>query len=165
MKIILKIDISNSCYNQLRYFYWKTACATVVSVDYTYHCGINSTAESLLADTLLLSHAMLSSHPDLLCTAGVNVPWWLASVGFSFHTLCWARQNWPMAPKAALLTSSCGNWWMPIHKRAQTSVTHQHYTQSLRKPHTEAVTHIVELINLLEAGLQERLECHSEREK
>lgn len=37
------------------------------------------------------------------------LPWWLASVGFSFQTRCWARQNWPMAPIAALRTSSWGN--------------------------------------------------------
>lgn len=37
-------------------------------------------------------------------------PWWLSSVGLSFHAWCWARQNWPIAPNAARRTSSWGYW-------------------------------------------------------
>lgn len=44
------------------------------------------------------------------CKCPFILPCWLSSVGLSFHTRCWARQNWPTAPIAALRTSSCAYW-------------------------------------------------------
>lgn len=55
------------------------------------------------------------------------LPRWLASLGFSFHTLCWARQNWPMAPNAARRTSSWGNWRWRERTKKKVKLQHSGY--------------------------------------